>query len=95
MADYSDRRDISAVASFGDSNSLFQFGFEADAQVIINESPNDMYLSWDGVNIHARLRGMQPSSVLSYADHVREKVWVRPVVVGGGAKIVQVLASTR
>jgi hypothetical protein len=95
MADFAARRDMAAVVAFTDALAVFEFEFEADAQVIINESNAVMELSWDGQNVHATLVNNQPSSVISYADHVRKKLWIRRVAGGGGAKFVQVIASTR
>lgn len=97
MSDYFDRRDIQGVASFNDPASLFDFKFEAPQQVVYNESTVAIELSWDGIFVHARLAPTGPSSVIAWSDHSRSKCYIRRQdgAVGGGTKMVTVLASTR
>lgn len=95
MADFFDRRDVGAVAAFTDPLSLVEFQFESHEQLVFNESNSVLEVSFDGVNVHGRLNATGPSAVIHWSDHVRKKLWVRRIGAGGGAKFVQVLATTR
>jgi hypothetical protein len=96
VSDYFNRRDIQGVSSFDDPNALFDFKFEAPQQVIQNESTVAIELSWDGIFVHARLPPTGPSSVIAWSDHSRAKCYIRRESgVGGGAKMVTVMAATR
>ena len=94
MPDFGQTRDLVAAVAFTDPDAVFVFGFEADAQTIINESNSTMEVSWDGVNVHATLTpGVL--EVVSYSDHLRPRVFVRKVGPALGTKNVQVIAATR
>jgi len=96
MADFYQRRDLSAVTSFTDPDSKFEFLFEGYEQLVFNESNVAMEVSFDGVNVHARCAPTGPSSVIHWSEHIRKVVFVRREAgTGGGAKMVQVLATTR
>lgn len=94
MADFFDRRDVGAVLNFTDPGSLVEFQFESREQLVFNESNAVLEVSFDGQNVHARLNSTGPSAVIHWSEHVRKKLWVRRVGLGGGAKMVQVLATT-
>jgi hypothetical protein len=98
VPDFGVQRDLGDVDEFTDPGSEFVFGFEADAQTIVNESVVTMEISWDGINVHATL---VPGTleVISYADHLRPRVFVRQAgaapVGGAQPRFVQVIAATR
>ena len=97
MSDFYVRTDIAAITNFTDAGSLVEFPFEAHEQTIHNDNANAsavVELSWDGVNVHARLQGAGPSKIISWADHVRKRLWLRSTGPAG-ARIVEVLAVTR
>lgn len=94
MADFFDRRDVAAVTDFTDPNSLVAFQFVSREQLVFNESNAVLEVSFDGVNVHARLNPTGPSSVIHWSEHVREKLWIRRQGAGGGSKFVQILATT-
>ena len=94
MPDFYQRRDMSAVIAFTDPLSLIEFQFESREQLVFNESNAVLEVSFDGQSVHARLNSTGPSAVIHWSDHVRRKLWVRRVGTGGGAKFVQILATT-
>jgi hypothetical protein len=94
MPDFGERRDMTGVATFADPDALFEFGFEAPAQTIINESNVEMEISWDGKTVHAILTpGVL--EVVAFTDHLRPRVFIRRVTGALGTRNVQVLAATR
>ena len=94
MADFFNRRNVAAVMAFTDASAIFEFGFEATEQLIHNDGNGTVEVSFDGVNVHARLQITGPSKVVHWSDHVRRRVWVRNAG-GGGPRNVEVLATTR
>jgi hypothetical protein len=96
VADFYQRRDVSLVTAFTDPNSKFEFLFESYEQLVFNESNIAVEVSFDGVNVHARCNSTGPSAVIHWSEHIRRFLWVRRESgSGGGAKMVQVLATTR
>ena len=99
MADFFDRRDLSGVTAFSNPLALFEFGFEALEQTAHNDNSSAaavLEVSFDGVNVHARLQGTGPSKVIAWDEHVRRRLWVRSTAGGpAGARYVEVLATTR
>jgi hypothetical protein len=98
VSDFYDRRDLSAVVAFSDPLSKFSFNFEAGEQLIHNDSlptsGNVVEISFDGVEVHARLQSNGPSKVINWSDHLRKYVWVRSVAPQAGCWV-EVMATTR
>lgn len=94
MADFYQRFDVGAVTAFTTAGSLVEFQFESREQLVFNESNAVLEVSFDGVNVHARLNSTGPSAVIHWSEHARRKLWVRRVGSGGGSKFVQVMATT-
>ena len=94
MPDFGVTRDMAAVVAFTDADAEFDFGFGASFQVIINESTVVLELSWDKENVHGTLNPAA-TTVLTFDDHLRRKVYVRRQGVGGGPHNAQVVAGTR
>ncbi len=85
---------MTGVSAFTDPRAVFEFGFEAPAQTIINESNVEMDISWDGINVHVRLLpGIL--EVVSFTDHLRPRVFIRRITGAAGVRLVQVIAATR
>ena len=96
MSDYYQRRDMQAVVDFADPLAVFVFDFEAYEQLVFNESAVAFEISFDGKDVHARSNATGPSSVIHWSEHIRKRIWIRRETgIGGGAKFVQVLATTR
>jgi hypothetical protein len=96
MAEFYDRRDMQSITTFTDTNSLFDFKFEAAEQLVINESNVALEVSFDGQNVHARLPSSGPASAINWSMHFRKKLYVRRASgVAGSPKFVQVIANTR
>ena len=99
MADFFTRVDISAITAFTDAGALIPFGFESTEQTVHNDSTNAgavVEVSFDGVEVHARLQGTGPSKVINWSEHTRRKLWLRRAAGGpAGARFVEVLAVTR
>lgn len=94
MADFYDRRDLDGVVTF----TLLPIGFEATEQSVFNDAAVAtaiVEVSFDGVNVHARLEGSGPSQAITWADHVRNKIWVRNGGGPAGARLVVTMAQTR
>lgn len=95
MADFYVRRDIQAATAFTHADALFDFGFEADAQFVFNESGSAIIeYSFDGVNVHGRVSLSGPTSAKGLGGHKRRKLWCR-AVTPPGACFVQVEAVTK
>ena len=96
MADFYARRDVQSITAFSDPDAFYEFKFEAYEQLVINESDTIVEVSFDGINVHARMLPSGPTSAINWTAHIRMKMWVRRAVgVGGGTKFVQVIANTR
>jgi hypothetical protein len=99
MSDFFNRADYTAVTAFTDPGSLVEFKFDATEQTIHNDNTAAdaiVEVSFDGINVHGRLAGTGSSSVLTWSDHLRTKVWIRRVAGGPlGARMVEVFGSTR
>lgn len=99
MADFFKRLDVSSIAAFTNPSSLVDFLFEASEQTVHNDASNAgavVEVSFDGVNVHARLQGTGPSKVINWSDHVRRRMWIRAGAGGpAGARFVEILAVTR
>jgi hypothetical protein len=98
MTDIFFRRDIGTVSSFTDSDALFDFPQETREQTVHNDNASAavvLEVSFDGVNVHARLQGTGPSKVIHWSDHVRKRVYVRKASGSpDGTANVEVLAHT-
>jgi len=99
VADFFTRVDIAAINAFSDPGSLVEFQFESTEQTVHNDNTNAasvVEVSFDGVNVHARLQGTGPSKVINWSEHVRRKLWLRRAAGGpSGARFVEILAVTR
>lgn len=99
MADFFTRVDISGVNAFSDPGALIAFQFESLEQTVHNDNSSGaavVEVSFDGVEVHARLQGTGPSKVINWSQHVRSKLWLRRAAGGpSGARWVEVLAITR
>lgn len=97
MADFFDRRDLKGVTSYADPRAQFEFLFDATEQLVHNDANNGtLELSWDGVNVHARLQSSGPSKAIVWSDHLRRRVWLRDATPStSGARNVEVYAVTR
>lgn len=100
MADFYDRRDLSAVTDFADPLAKFPFQFEADEQLVHNDSPPTSVIaievSFDGEHVHGRCQSNGPSKVVSWSGHLRKGLWVRRVAGGPPTGcMVEVMATTR
>ena len=98
MSDFYDRRDLQAVTDFADPLALFEFGFEAPQQSVLNDTSDTTFeLSWDGLNVHARLASTGPTAAIAWEDHSRSRCFVRRMLGSGGAgaKNFIVMAATR
>lgn len=97
MSDFYDRRDVSAITTFTDVNSLFDFKFESDEQLVYNDSNKSaVEISFDGEAVHGRLEPFGPSKSISWSKHLRKRVYARKVPdAETAAVIVQVYATTR
>jgi hypothetical protein len=99
VADFFTRVDLSGVNSFSDPGAFIAFQFESLEQTVHNDSAAAaaiVEVSFDGVQVHARLQGTGPSKVINWSQHVRSKLWLRRAAGGPpGAHWVEVLAITR
>lgn len=97
MSDFYDRRDVSSLSSFTDAAALFDFKFEADEQLIYNDSNKSaVEISFDGQAVHGRLEPYGPSKTISWSGHLRKRAYVRKVPDADSAPlVVQVYATTR
>lgn len=99
MADFFLRVDIASVNNFTDAGALVWFDFESTEQTVHNDTSSAaavVEVSFDGVNVHARLQGTGPSKVINWSQHTRRRLWVRRAAGGpSGPRFVEILAITR
>jgi len=96
VADYFARRNLGAVTAWTDVLAVFPFLFDADEQLVRNEHKTaTLEVSFDGENVHARMVGSTPSTVIMWENHVRRSCWVRRADGGAGDLWVTVMATTR
>uniref|UniRef100_A0A6M3X7M8 Uncharacterized protein n=1 Tax=viral metagenome TaxID=1070528 RepID=A0A6M3X7M8_9ZZZZ len=95
MADFRTIVNVAALAAFSDAGAEVVFGFEADSQLIINQSTIDVEISWDGQNVHKVLRPNEPDVATSWDHHKRTRVYVRRGAVPPGVANVEIIAATK